>query len=74
MKDKTAVLLIGFGGPASPEEVRPFLESVLEGTKIPQSRFQEVLKHYEAIGAVSPYNAATFKQKQALERTCFCMR
>ncbi len=68
MTDKTAVLLIGFGGPASPDEVRPFLESVLQGTKIPQSRFQEVLKHYEAIGAVSPYNAATFKQKQALER------
>lgn len=68
MTDKTAVLLIGFGGPTSPEEVRPFLESVLQGTKIPQGRFQEVLKHYEAVGAVSPYNAATFKQKQALER------
>ena len=68
MTDKTAVLLIGFGGPTSPDEVRPFLESVLQGTKIPQARFDEVLKHYEAVGAISPYNAATFKQKQALER------
>src|SRR3989338_7027855 len=65
---KQAIMLIGFGGPTSPEEVRPFLESVLQGSKIPQGRFQEVLKHYQAIGAVSPYNAVTFKQKQALER------
>lgn len=68
MTDKTAVLLIGFGGPTSSEEVRPFLESVLQGTKIPQARFDEVLKHYEAVGSVSPYPAATFRQKQALER------
>ncbi len=67
MNSHQAVLLIGFGGPTSPEEVRPFLESVIQGTKIPKARFQEVLKHYEAVGAVSPYNAATFKQKQALE-------
>ena len=65
---RQAIMLIGFGGPASPKEVRPFLESVLRGSKISQARFEEVLRHYEAIGGVSPYNAATFRQKKALER------
>lgn len=67
MKEKTAVLLIGFGGPQGMAEVRPFLESVLEGVKIPPQRFEEVLKHYEAIGGVSSYNAVSYRQKEALE-------
>ncbi len=65
---KTGVLLIGFGGPESMEEVRPFLESVLRGVKIPQARFDEVMHHYEVIGGVSPYNAITQRQKAALEK------
>ena len=64
---KTAVFLIGFGGPSKPEEVRPFLESVLEGIRIPEARFQEVIHHYEIIGGVSNYNPATFGQKEALQ-------
>lgn len=49
-------------------EVRPFLESVLRGVRIPQARFDEVVHHYEVIGGVSPYNAITEAQKAALER------
>jgi ferrochelatase len=64
---RTAVFLIGFGGPAKPEEVRPFVESVLEGIKIPEARFQDVLHHYDLIGGVSKYNSATFGQKEALQ-------
>ncbi len=65
---KTAVLLIGFGGPESPAGVKPFLRSVLEGTNIPESRREEVLRHYEAVGGVSRYNSTTEKQRKALER------
>lgn len=61
-------MLIGFGGPERPEDVRPFLESVLQGIRIPQERFDEVLHHYEVIGGVSPYNAITYRQKAALEK------
>lgn len=64
---KTAVLLIGFGGPTKPEEVRPFLESVLRGIRIPEERFNEVLHHYEVVGNRSPYNEITERQKKALE-------
>ncbi len=68
LSKKTAVLLIGFGGPSRPEEVRPFLESVLKGVRIPQERFDEVLRHYEAIGGVSLYNVSTQWQKDALQK------
>ena len=65
---KNAALLIGFGGPTRPEEVRPFIRSVVEGLKIPEERLQEVEKHYEAIGGRSPFNEITYRQKEALER------
>ena len=68
MKCRGAVLLIGFGGPESAQEVRPFLESVLQGVRVPPERFQEVLRHYERIGGVSPYNALVLRQKNALEK------
>ena len=50
------ILLIGFGGPERPEEVRPFLEQVTRGTRIPEARIREVERHYEQIGGRSPYN------------------
>lgn len=64
---KTAALLIGFGGPTSPSEVRPFLASVLQGVKIPPERFDAVLDHYETVGGVSPYNTAVLSQQRALD-------
>lgn len=64
---KAAVLLIGFGGPTKPSEVRPFLESVLRGVKIPQARFEAVLAHYQAIGNLSPYISSSYEIKKALE-------
>ena len=64
---KTAVLLIGFGGPTSMAEVRPFLQSVLEGVEIPQSRLDEVTRHYEIFQGASPYNEITKRQKESLE-------
>ena len=68
MTKKTAALLIGFGGPTQPSEVKGFIQSVLDSVSIPPARLQEVLRHYEVIGGISPFNAVTFKQKEALER------
>lgn len=64
---KTAVLLIGFGGPRDLEEVRPFLASVTEGTRIPEARIREVYHHYEAIGGRSLFNEVTERQQRALQ-------
>ncbi len=61
-----AVLLIGFGGPTRPDEIRPFLDNVLRGRPIPQERYEEVVRHYEVMGGRSPYNEHTLRQAGAL--------
>lgn len=61
-----AVLLIAFGGPTSPDEIRPFLDRVLKDISIPQERLEEVVRHYEAVGGRSPINEITLRQAQAL--------
>src|SRR5262249_38709953 len=61
-----AVLLIAFGGPTRPEEIRPFLANVLRGRPVPPDRVEEVVHHYEAIGGRSPLNDLTFRQADGL--------
>ncbi len=61
-----AVLLIGFGGPTRPEEIRPFLDNILRGRPIPKERYEEVVHHYELMGGRSPYNEETMRQADAL--------
>lgn len=65
---KTAVLLAGFGGPARPEDVRPFLHSVALGAHIPEERLKEVESHYRKVGGVSRYNEMTSHQSEALQK------
>jgi protoporphyrin/coproporphyrin ferrochelatase len=62
-----AVLLIAFGGPTRPEEIRPFLERVTKGIPIPPERLEEVAHHYEAVDGKSPLNEITFRQAEALK-------
>jgi protoporphyrin/coproporphyrin ferrochelatase len=63
-----AVLLIAFGGPTRPEEIRPFLARVTQGIPIPAARLEEVAHHYEAVGGKSPINEITFRQANALKK------
>jgi len=63
-----AVLLIAFGGPTVPEDIRPFLARVTKGMPIPPERLEEVAHHYEAVGGKSPLNEITFCQANALEK------
>ena len=63
-----AVLLLAFGGPTRPEEIRPFLANVTRGRPIPPERLEAVVKHYEEIGGRSPLNERTFEQADALRR------
>jgi ferrochelatase len=62
-----AALLIAFGGPTKPDEIRPFLEHVLRGRPVPPGRLEEVAHHYERIGGRSPLNDHTERQRSALE-------
>ena len=61
-----SVLVVGFGGPTRPEEIRPFLDNVLRGRPVPRERYEEVVRHYESIGGRSPYNELTLRQTDAL--------
>jgi ferrochelatase len=62
------VLLIAFGGPERPDEIRPFLENVTRGRRIPAARLDVVAHHYEQMpGARSPLNDLTRAQAKALE-------
>ncbi|MCL1906534.1 MAG: ferrochelatase [Propionibacteriaceae bacterium] len=51
-----ALMVIGFGGPESPDEVIPFLQSVTAGRGIPEERLAEVGEHYFHFGGKSPVN------------------
>ena len=61
-----AVLLIGFGGPQGRDEIRPFLRNVLRGRRIPETRFQAVVGHYEQFDGISPLTAITMRQAAGL--------
>ena len=63
-----AVLLIAFGGPTAPAEIRPFLENVARGRRIPPERLEAVAHHYEAMPeGRSPLNDLTFMQARSLQ-------
>lgn len=57
-----AVLLIAFGGPEGPDQIRPFLENVVRGKPVPPNRVEEVVKHYQMFGGVSPLPGITRQQ------------
>lgn len=61
-----AVLLLAFGGPGDKNEIRPFLERVLAGRRVPAGRIEEVAHHYEALGGRSPLPDITNLQARAL--------
>jgi len=61
-----AIFLIGFGGPETPDQIRPFLDRVLRGRPVPPARYEEVVHHYEALGGRSPYNDLTRRLADAL--------
>ena len=61
-----AVLVVSFGGPNGPADIRPFLANVLRGRRIPPARVEEVAHHYELFGGVSPLTAITNRQAEGL--------
>lgn len=61
-----AVLLLSFGGPEGPEQVRPFLENVTRGRGVPAARLDAVAEHYLHFGGVSPINGINRSLAEAL--------
>ena len=63
-----SVLLVAFGAPEKPEDVRPFLEIVTAGRRIPPERLEAVAHHYELIGGRSPLTELTRRQAERLRQ------
>jgi protoporphyrin/coproporphyrin ferrochelatase len=64
-----AVLLIAFGAPTAPHEIRPFLEIVTRGRRISPERLEDVAHHYERMpGSRSPLNELTDRQADGLRQ------
>ena len=61
-----AVLIVSFGGPQGPQDIRPFLANVLRGRRVAPERVEEVAHHYELFGGVSPITELTRRQAEGL--------
>jgi ferrochelatase len=61
-----SVLIISFGGPQGPKDVKPFLENVLRGRRVTPQRMEEVAHHYQMFGGVSPITELTQRQAEGL--------
>jgi len=62
------VLIVSFGGPNGPGDVRPFLERVLQGRRVTPERIDDVAHHYELFGGVSPITELTRRQAEGLQQ------
>ena len=62
-----SVLVVSFGGPQGLDDIRPFLANVLRGRRVSPERVEEVARHYELFGGVSPITAITRQQATGLQ-------
>lgn len=60
------VLLVGFGGPETPEDIAPFLRSIL-GPRATPDAIERAQERYRAIGGHSPLPAITRAQARSLQ-------
>ncbi|MDD5309601.1 MAG: ferrochelatase [Deltaproteobacteria bacterium] len=81
MTGRIGVLLLNLGGPAGPDEVRPFIRDLLSepavlglpwplrpalASFIASLRFRKVITHYDAIGGASPIGECTAAQAEGV--------
>jgi len=63
-----AVLLMAYGSPSLPEDVRPYLEDIRGGRPVSDEAVEELAERYRRIGGRSPLDDVTEAQRAALER------
>jgi protoporphyrin/coproporphyrin ferrochelatase len=63
-----AVVLMAYGSPSRPEDVRPYLEDVRGGRPVSDEAVEELAERYRRIGGGSPLDQVTEAQRAALER------
>jgi ferrochelatase len=65
---KPAVVLMAYGSPSEPGDIRPYLEDIREGRPVSDETVEELTERYRRIGGRSPLDQATEAQRAALER------
>jgi ferrochelatase len=63
-----AVVLMAYGSPERPEDIRPYLQDIREGRPVSDEAVAELTERYERIGGRSPLDEITEQQRAALER------
>lgn len=63
-----SVLLMAYGSPSLPEDVRPYLEDIRGGRPVSDEAVEELAERYRRIGGRSPLDDVTEAQRAALER------
>ena len=63
-----AVVLMAYGSPERPEDIRPYLEDIRAGRPVSDEAVAELTERYERIGGRSPLDEITERQRAALER------
>jgi ferrochelatase len=63
-----AVVLMAYGSPSKPEDVRSYLEDVRGGRPVSDEAVEELAERYRRIGGRSPLDDVTEAQREALER------
>ena len=63
-----AVVLMAYGSPSEPEDVRPYLEDVRSGRPVSDEAVEDLAERYRRIGGRSPLDDVTEAQRAALER------
>ena len=65
---RPAVILMAYGSPERPEDIRPYLEDIREGRPVSDAAVEELAERYRRIGGRSPLGDVTEAQRAAVER------
>jgi protoporphyrin/coproporphyrin ferrochelatase len=65
---KSAVLLMAYGTPGSPEEIEPYYTDIRRGNPPPPELLDDLVRRYAAIGGTSPLAERTRAQAAGLAR------
>jgi protoporphyrin/coproporphyrin ferrochelatase len=63
-----AVVLMAYGSPERPEDIRPYLEDIRYGRPVSDEVVAELAERYRRIGGRSPLDEITERQRVSLER------
>ena len=64
---RDAVILMAYGSPATPDDIRPYFEDVRGGRPVSDEAVAELAERYRRIGGRSPLDEVTEAQRAALE-------